>query len=1037
MKRVDSVFFKVEKLRARTNELKELRYKEIKQIDNWLMREDFTKEERFPNSVITNYQEFPKESYWEGRDRYLWLHTSCEIPETDKRILLLLDFGKTGSGYNSGFESLLFINGEPYQGVDSNHQEVFIDPKYYGQTITLDLKLWSGLEGGGPQQIQRNQFKRADRVVLDESSDKLFYTADAILKTLNELSETTSTYYELLNILNQAFLLINWSEQGSSEFYKSTELAEENLTFNLKQLDRNESVTITALGHTHIDVAWLWRLKHTREKAARSFATVIQLMKQYPEYVFLQTQPQIYQYIKEDYPEMYGEIKELVKQGRWEIDGAMWLEADCNIPSGESLTRQILHGTKFVEREFGKKMTYLWLPDVFGYSWALPQILQKTGIKTFMTTKISWNQYNRMPNDTFKWRGIDGTEILTHFITTPEIDYDDHSEWHYTYNGHMEPETVLGMYQGYRDKQFNSNLLLAYGYGDGGGGVNRDMLEKRRILDQIPTLPNVKTGRADEYFEELHENVEETSEYVHTWDGELYLEYHRGTYTSQAYVKKMNRRIELWLRELEILYSSTYLLSDTTYPKDQLNNVWEILLRNQFHDIIPGSSIQEVYEDHRLEMAQVELEIEQLYSDLINVVEDEWSITNTQGWTRTEWVKVDKADKGYFVNAKGEVLTAIKLEEGYQVKIPLIQPFSTYQIKFITGEMDEKLETTSKNVILDNGLETPHYVIHWNDVGQLTSIFDKDNMREVIEEGGLGNCIELFEDKPMKYNAWDIDIYYQEKSTRLQAKKIEIEQSNDQFTCVKFSYEFGESKLIQRMKVYTDSRRIDFVTNANWQEREQLLKAGFDVDIRSTEATYDIQYGNVKRPTHWNTSWDMAKFETVAHQWVDLSETGYGVGLLNDSKYGHDIKDKKMRITLLKGGINPDPNADIGEHEFIYSLLPHKGDFIEGQVEEEAWGLNQPLTILSGHHEESELFTIGDGEPLHVDVIKIAEDDNGIVLRVHDHTGGRRNISLTPNFSYNQWWETNLLEEQKSERNTSSDIEFELKPYEIKTIRIQ
>lgn len=331
----------------------------------------------------------------------------------------------------------------------------------------------------------------------------------------------------------------------------------------------------------------------------------------------------------------------------------MWLEADCNIPSGESLTRQILHGTQFIKKEFHKDVHYLWLPDVFGYSWALPQILKKSGIDTFMTTKISWNQYNRMPHDTFVWRGIDGSEVLTHFITTPEpgkdlVDNQWASRWFYTYNGQLEPETVLGSYKAYRNKDVNKQLLISYGYGDGGGGVTRDMLENRRRMDKIPGLPHVKTGRADEFFQQLHDTIDSADNYVHTWDGELYLEYHRGTYTSQAFVKKMNRRLELTLRELEILYSAVQVSKGIHYPKEEITNIWEVLLRNQFHDIIPGSSIKEVYQDHKVEIEEAMESSTQLLARLDDAAINQWTVFNSAGWVRKELVIIEKRNLANF-----------------------------------------------------------------------------------------------------------------------------------------------------------------------------------------------------------------------------------------------------------------------------------------------------------------------------------------------------------------------------------------------------
>lgn len=401
--------------------------------------------------------------------------------------------------------------------MDSNHQEVFLEDGAAGRELDFTFRLWSGLNGDGQLIPQEHKIKRAELAYLDESADNLYYTGRAALGTIKQLPDSQIQKHELLADLNKAFNLLDWSRPGSAAFYASVQEAESSLLADLSRLEQEHPVTVTAIGHTHIDVAWLWRLTHTREKAARSFSTVLRLMKEFPEYIFLQTQPQLYAYIKQDYPEIYQEIKQRVEEGRWEAGGAMWLEADCNLTSGESLVRQILYGTKFFREEFGVDCKYLWLPDVFGYSWALPQILRKSGIDTFMTTKISWSQYNRMPHDTFQWRGIDGSEVLTHFITTPEGP--ESGAWYYTYNGLIEPFSVQGIWEQYRDKNLNRELLLSYGYGDGGGGVNREMLEMRRRLDSMPGLPQVKTGRAAEYFERLHETIDATEEYVHTWDG--------------------------------------------------------------------------------------------------------------------------------------------------------------------------------------------------------------------------------------------------------------------------------------------------------------------------------------------------------------------------------------------------------------------------------------------------------------------------------------------------------------------------------------
>ena len=1040
------MFLTEEKLKARIAELEPLRYTKRQAISGWKVKEDVSKEDKYPPAVDATWRDFPVGERFEGRDYYLWIDTDFTVPkiDDDNDLVLLFYFGKTGGGHNSGFESLLFINEKPYQGVDSNHGEVFLGKEYSGQTIRLSIKLWSGLEGGGPKTIQCNQFEYADYAVLSPKADDLYYTARVMFDTVRILGKNDPDKILLLNTLEETFNLIDWTCSGDENFYASVAKAQDYLAKAVEQMPKSSPVTVTAIGHTHIDVAWLWRLKHTREKAARSFSTVFRLMERYPEYVFLQTQPQLYAYIKKDYPEIYEKIKERVKEGRWEVDGAMWLEADCNITSGESLVRQILHGSRFMKEEFNQDTKYLWLPDVFGYSWALPQILRKSGIDTFMTTKISWNQYNRLPHDTFNWRGIDGSEVLTHFISTPDPVEDGNTTSFYTYNGLLEPSTVRGIYDNYQDKEFNSDLLLSYGHGDGGGGVNRDMLEKRRRLDKMPGLPNVKTGKAGEFFDNLHKSAEQTDKYVHTWDGELYLEYHRGTYTSQASIKKWNRTLELAYRDAEILHTwAGQFVGVEDYPAKEIKTGWETILRNHFHDIIPGSSIQEVYEDCEVEYSEANENFKGIMdafaTKFITQKDNQWTLINSAGWTRSEVVNIpfeNKALAGHFVDENQQVLKSEKNDQGYQVAVDDITALSSKTIMFV----ETKKETAKAVFEVDkNKITTPFYEIEWNDDGQLTSIYDKSSKRQVIEAGGMGNYLQLFEDKPIQYDAWDIELYYVLKKKVINASKIEVVTNNSLMATVRFTYEFGKSVIVQDMNVFSDSRRIDFATNVDWKERQQLLKASFDVDIRATEARYDIQFGNVKRPTHWNTSWDMAKFETVAHQWVDFAERDYGVALLNNCKYGHSVKDKTMSISLLKGAIYPDPTADIKEHTFTYSILPHEGDFVEGNVVEEAWSLNSPILALPGDMLKPNLMEVDSEEPVVIDAIKKWEDGQGMIVRLHDQTGSKRSITLTPQFEYTSWQETNLMEKPcgESVKNSDGKIQLELTPYEVKTFLIK
>lgn len=1034
------MFYTIDKLRNRTHELEGFRYRDIIELEYFNTKLNGDRD--INPEIPTEFDGIIKTGEtWKGRDLYLWMNKTVEIPSAwaDKSVVGIFDFGETGAGNNSGFESLFYLNNKPYQGVDSNHKEVFFPKETPGTNLELLFRLWTGLEGGGVPREQEHRINRAQIAWLDEKVDDLFYNSMVILETIAELDEYSVDKVHLTKILNNAFKLIDWSYPGSDKFYDSAHKASDYLNEEIDKIDKHSVVNVTCIGHTHIDVAWLWRLKHTREKCARSFSTVLRLMERYPEYIFLQTQPQLYEYVKNDYPELYEAIKQKVNDGSWEIDGGMWLEADCNIPSGESLVRQLLVGSRFIKEEFNKDVEYLWLPDVFGYSWALPQILKKSGINTFMTTKISWNQYNRMPHDTFNWRGIDGTEILTHFITTPEP-WSEPGSWFYTYNGRLTPKTVKGVWDAYTDKNLTTDMLVSYGFGDGGGGVNREMLEYRRRLDKMPGLPNVKTGKAGEYFKALREKVESTNEYVHTWDGELYLEYHRGTYTSQAYTKMMNRKLELLYRETEWLSTLNSLVNNdwNAYPSTNLLKGWKTILRNQFHDIIPGSSITEVYEDAKIEYKEAEeLALAAKESlDLAKENENTWTVINNANWDRCEIIEIETELEGNFYDGDNK-LEAQRENNKYLVKVENI-PATGFKV--ITLKAEGINSEVSAFNFSNGGIETPIYSIKWNEVGQLTSIFDKENNREVLAKNQRGNVLQMFEDKPMAHEAWDIDIYYQEKMREVtDIQNIELVENGNLRAVVRFNYKYMNTTINQDMVVYKYDRRIDFVTNVDWREQKQLLKVAFPVDVRSTMATYDVQFGNVKRPTHWNTSWDMARFETVAQQWVDLSQRDYGVSLLNNCKYGHDIKDNVIRLTLLKSATHPDPVQDQGEQNFTYSLLPHTGDFVEGSTVKKAYELNQPLTYINGSIKEdvkTKMFNFNDAYIL-VDAIKKSEDEDMVVLRFHEYSGSKQNVKISSDYNIVAWQETNLMEKPLEDLRNESEINLELTPYEIKTVMIK
>lgn len=1034
------MFLTERKLERRIEELEQYRYRDMIGLEQFAAAED-TSGQVNPACPEDTQDWFSLKTgdTWKGRDRYLWMKKEIQIPAEWKgrKVVGIFDFGNTGGGNNSGFESMLYVNGRMYQGVDVNHKEVFFDDALCGAAVDLTFRLWSGLEGGGLPKEQEHRIARADLAWLDEKADDFYYMASMVRQTLDILDENDPVRHELCKALDSACHCIDWSRPGSGAFYESLHQADDFLNESIDAMDKHSLVNVYCVGHTHIDVAWLWRLKHTREKCSRSFSTVFRLMELYPEYVFLQTQPQLYEYMKEEFPEIYENIRQKVKEGRWEADGAMWVEADCNLTSGESLTRQILLGSRFFKDEFGKEVEYLWLPDVFGYSWALPQILKKAGIHTFMTTKISWNQYNRMPHDTFWWKGIDGSEVLTHFITTPEP-WAERSSWFYTYNGKLFPRTVQGVWDAYSEKKMNKDLLISFGFGDGGGGVNRDMLEYRRRLDRIPGLPNLKMSTAGEYFRRLHDTVEDTDQYVHTWDGELYLEYHRGTYTSQGYNKRMNRRMELLYRRTEWLTVMDAIQKGSLKAARQetLTKGWKHLLTDQFHDIIPGSSIHEVYEDSRKDYAYIEgiaREVEQeAYENIVSEKENTFTVLNASGWTLDQMVEVPCSGDGVYRDAQGKELASQKGKGVTYVEVKEVPAMGFGTIVFDPVEKDAPKAAFT---VRGRNIETPYYQISFNQYGQIAGLYDKTFERDVIPEGQRGNVFQMFEDKPLDHDAWDIDIFYQEKMREITELSVfEITEMGPLCMNIHMEWSYMDSHISQDVVLYSRNRRIDFKTNVEFHEQHQLLKAAFPVDIRSTYGTYDVQYGNVRRPNNWNTSWEQARFETVAHRWADLSERNYGVSILNDCKYGHDIKGNVIRISLLKSATHPDYLQDQGEHVFTYALLPHGGDFIEGNVVREAFALNEPMQVLPG---ESRLaydsFLSFDNGQVELDAVKKSEDGQYLVVRFHEFAGSRQKVVLKPGFVYKAWAECDLRERPLGEF-VQGGVCMDLHAYEIKTV---
>lgn len=974
---------------------------------------------------------------YSAREQTAWLRKKVSIPSDwgGRKVFLALEL-------NDDAEALVWVDGEPNQAIDFCHHELLLsDAAEAGRSYSLAVEAYTGLGNNwGVRQLDplTITLKTAELQWIDRDTEGLYYDLNIALGGIKTMDVNSRLYNVILNALDETVNLIDFRLGSESDaFYDSVANARAYLKKNLYdkyEADPDFTPVLWSTGHAHIDTAWLWRIANTRKKVGRSFTTATRLMEQFPDYHFTCSQPQQYAYIKEDYPAVYERIKKAVKKGQWETVGGMWVESDCNVISGESLVRQFLYGLRFYQHEFGTHTNVVWLPDVFGYSAAFPQIIKKSGMKYFMTIKIYWSQINKPPYQTFEWEGIDGTTVLTHY--SPLGDY----------NAQMTPEQWQRTWTEYRQKNLTDSALYIYGNGDGGGGPTRTMLENAQRAKNFPGLPKVKMSTADAFFADLERQVEGKRE-LPRWVGELYLEFHRGTYTSQGRNKRFNRQAEFLLQTAEQLASAASALSGDAYPRETLTDAWKLTLLNQFHDIIPGSSIHEVYEDSDKDYARifgmageiVDGAMKRLAAGL-DAKQGDIIVYNPLSWTRSDVAELPRS-----LGALGQDVTDLDGALKTLVELPAV-PSLGYTVIPRTAPIDAPgLKVSTEK------LENDFFTISLDASGEIASVVDKRTGREVIDQKSYcrGNALLTFEDRPMNWDAWDIDLFYQDKMTPVQGlTSIKVVETGPVRASVEIVREFGRgSRIRQRVSIYRTVDRIDFDTEIDWQERQTLLKAAFPVTIRSNHATYDIQFGNVTRPNHWNTSWDWAQFETCGHKWADLSEGDYGVAVLSDSKYGWDIRDNVIRLTLLKGGIAPDPEADLGRHRFSYSLFPHQADWRAGGVVQRGYEFNVPVKAVSvpggGKLPSTSSLISVDKPNLILETVKLAEDDDALIVRLHETYGQRGTGALKFARAIKSAAEVNLLEVETDETRAESlsvqddSLGFAYGPYEIKTFKVK
>lgn len=926
-----------------------------------------------------------------------------------RKHFLAIETGIHGGALTSRPQGLLLVDGNSYAGVDIYHTEILLPEGEHD----FELVFYSH-EFFRPFELS---FFLVEK---DEEIERAFYDLLVPFETISILDKKDDDYLYSLPILEKAIDLLDFRDPYSEEFYRSLEKMR--LYLEKNYYGRGTlSAQVKAFAQTHIDVAWLWDLAQTHQKARRSFSTVLSLMNEYSDYRFFSSTPVLYEFIKEDDPEMYSRIKRRIEEGRFEAEGSFWLECDCNLVDGESFIRQILYGKRFFQKEFGVDCHILYEPDVFGYSAALPQILKLSGIDTFVTAKIGLNDTNRMPYSSFVWKGIDGSEVFATLLSTchsnPRQGIYDRDETSYV--GNITASDILGTYHRYESKDFSDVSAMAFGWGDGGGGPTREMLEKAKRYEKgVPGLPKLSLTSMSEAVRSIKDHFEKEAKDLRRyplWDGEIYFEYHRGTYTSVPEIKKNNRNGESFLQRLEFLSSLAAIKNGLPYPKKELDGLWKTLLLNQFHDILPGSAIEKVYADSAKQFGLFfekgkELEKEAIESFLPSLPGGGILVFNPNPFP-----------------AYGPIR-----HQGKTFVSPLIPPMGYRLI--------EGFEENAAPLLQGDVLENEAIRIRFSPDGGILSLWDKKEKREVVEKGKELNQLIAYEDRPFQYDNWELAPYYKEKSYRVD-KVIRREEIRDgERVGFAFIHSYCHSTIRQEITVLGNSRRIDFKTEIEWNEPHQILKAHFPLNLRVREVRYDIQFGSILRPSTQNDPWESAKFEVCGHKWADMSEHSYGVALLNDGKYGYGSLENDLSLTLIKGGSFPNPNASKTIPAFTYSLLPHIGGYEDGNVIEEATLLNRPLKALdlagSFVKEVSCSLVSLQEKGVYVDRVKRAEDKESYIFRIVEEHGDHHAFSLLLPFVKKAYL-VDLMENRVKEIPISNgQISLELAPFEICSLEV-
>lgn len=984
----------------------------------------------FEQACEQERQAFTEGMKWGKKWEYGWFFTEVTIPESckDKRVVFKAELG----------ECIVWVNGKVYGSLDREHDMVTLaESAQGGEHFEIAMEVYAGHAGFDglpqttnvlpcttavipedhmtefPEDVEQKTVKNGEIGIFHEDVFQFWMDMSTLFELRGHFGENAWRQANIDKCLQKVCDAVD-IEAEHAVFVDMVVAAREIMAPALACKNGTSAPTMFAIGNSHLDLEWLWTREETRRKAARTLGNQLRLLEEYDDYKYVHSQPWLLETIKNEYPDLYEEIKEWVKKGRIIVEGGMWVEADTNIPTGESLIRQFIFGKRFMKEEFDVDSEILWLPDVFGLSAVIPQIMKGCGVKYFLHAKIPF-QYDggdSFPHNNFMWKGLDGSEVLTHVT--------------HDYGSGASPNMIFDKWNLHAEKADVPAKLFMYGHGDGGGGVTRIHQEFIRREQDLEGLPKVKMAAPNEFFDFVENDCEVTKKY----EGELYYAAHRGTYTSQARTKRLGRQSERALREAE-MWSA--LLGGDGCVVEELKPLWKEVLFNHFHDVIPGSSMTEVYTRAEKSFADVisraEVVADHARETVLKDTPDMVTVFNSLSWNRKELIELPEGYQGAYDSEGNAVETQhIEGKTLALLEVPACG-MSTY-----TLQTEDYVEDT----VVDNDLYLENNLIRavFNEQGELVCVTDKETGVEFLKEAS--NQFRVYQDAPTFFDAWDIDSFYEKlEVTDISDIDVEVEHRGNLLSSLLIKKTINNSTIKQRVLLREDSKRIDFETEVDWNETHKLLKVDFNTNIHTNELLSEIQFGHVKRPTHRNRQHDADRFEVWQHKWSALAEGNRGVAILNDCKYGISADEGRMSLTLLKSAAAPALHADKGVHRFTYSIMPFTETFFDSDVIQEAYELNYPAHIMSGEGKDGSLLDIS-AKNVIIETVKFAEDGSGdLIVRLYECQNAYTNCKLDFGFDVKAAFVTDMLENEGIELEVQENaLVLELMAFEIKTLRI-